>query len=176
MTEQNNDSDRDATATDLSRRRLLKGTTAAALVGVGVPAAGQSVAAQSDANHELPHRVTLRPGNEGEQVSYRFRVDGTVDETESTGTLGYDTIESDTSESGLTTTFVEGLVGGTVEGNEDPEDAYRFAGNIVITEYDKPVEVTLELNGYTMGYSNELDDQSDSSVADDADSPPTGDE
>lgn len=148
MREQDRDSDRDASAPDIDRRTLLKGATATGLIGVGTPAMGQLTAAQQQPIN-LPHRVTLRPVNEGEQVSYRFRVDGEVGETESTGTLGYDTIEHG---DGLRDpTFVDGQVGGTVEGNEDPEDAYRFAGNFVITEYDKPIEVTLELNGSTTG-------------------------
>lgn len=169
MTDHDSDSDSDTTATDITRRRLLRGSTAAGLagVGIGVPAVSRGVADQQITDPEHPHRVTLRPVNEGEQVSYRFRVDGTVAETESTGTLGYDMIETRT-EGGTRTTFVEGMVGGTIEGNEDPEDAYQFAGNFVITEYDKPVEVTLELHGRTT--------RSDNGIGDISDAVQTGDE
>lgn len=125
----------------IDRRTLLKGTAAAGLAGAGLSA--NASADDATLAEELPHEITLEPETEDARVSYRFRVNGTVAKASEAGTLGVDRI--------LHGTVVQGKVGGTIEGNEDPVDVYRFSGSIAFDEADGPLTVTLDIGGDGMG-------------------------
>ncbi|WP_276300581.1 hypothetical protein [Halorussus lipolyticus] len=84
----------------------------------------------------LPNTITLEA--EDERVAYEFRVSGQVAKTEDAGTLGVDTIEGN---------VVSGKVGGSIQGNPDPVDSYRYSGAIEVEETDGPLTVTLDIGG-----------------------------
>ncbi|WP_435175974.1 hypothetical protein [Halorussus sp. AFM4] len=86
-------------------------------------------------DQKLSNTVTIEA--EGEKVEYKFRVSGEVEKGPEAGTLGVDTIDGN---------VVRGTVGGTVDGNEDPVDDYRYSGAIAFAEADGPLTVTLDIN------------------------------
>ena len=120
----------------IDRRTMLKGTTAVGLAGIG--ATGVGTAADASQSDELPHRVTIEPGSGGQRVAYHFRVSGAVEPGSEAGTLGVDTVDGN---------VVRGEVGGTLQGNPDPVDDYRFSGAIAFADADGPLSVTLDING-----------------------------
>ncbi|NEU56947.1 hypothetical protein [Halorussus sp. MSC15.2] len=85
-------------------------------------------------DEELPNTITLEAE---EKVSYKFRVSGRVEKGPKAGTLGVDTVEGN---------VVRGEVGGTVEGNEDPVDTYRYSGAFSFEEASGPLTVTLDID------------------------------
>lgn len=84
----------------------------------------------------LSNTITLEA--EDERVAYEFRVSGQVAKTEDAGTLGVDTIDG---------TVVSGKVGGSIQGNPDPVDTYRYSGTIEVEKTDGPLTVTLDIGG-----------------------------
>ncbi|NHN58024.1 MULTISPECIES: hypothetical protein [Halorussus] len=128
----------------IDRRTVLKGTAAAGLAGVG--ATGVGAAADASQSDELPHRITIEPGSQGQRVGYHFRVSGTVEPGPEAGTLGVDTIDGN---------VVQGEVGGTIEGNDDPVDDYLFSGAIAFADADGPLSVTLDINGGVDGNASD---------------------
>ncbi|NHN58983.1 MULTISPECIES: hypothetical protein [Halorussus] len=103
---------------------------------VGLPESSDD--SDSANGSQLPNAVTIEPGNEGERVAYHFRVSGTVEPGPEAGTLGVDTIEDN---------VVQGKVGGSIEGNDDPVDDYLFSGAIAFDDADGPLTVTIEFGG-----------------------------
>lgn len=85
---------------------------------------------------DLSNTITIEAG--GERVDYKFRVSGQVAKGPEAGTLGVDQI--------LDGNVVRGEVGGTIEGNEDPVDVYRYSGSICFDEASGPLTVTLDIN------------------------------
>ncbi|MFC4450029.1 hypothetical protein [Halorussus aquaticus] len=85
-------------------------------------------------DEELTNTITLEAED---RVSYKFRVSGRVEKGPKAGTLGVDTVEGN---------VVRGEVGGTVEGNEDPVDTYRYSGSISFEEASGPLTVTLDID------------------------------
>ena len=88
-----------------------------------------------DDKEKLSNTVTIEA--EDEKVEYKFRVSGKVEKGPEAGTLGVDTIDGN---------VVHGTVGGTVDGNDDPVDDYRYSGAIAFAEADGPLTVTLDIN------------------------------
>ncbi|WP_135823897.1 hypothetical protein [Halorussus ruber] len=86
-------------------------------------------------DEDLPNRIRIEA--KGERVAYKFRVSGRVEKGPEAGTLGVDTIEDN---------VVRGKVGGTIEGNEDPVDDYRYSGAIAFDSTDGPLKVTLHID------------------------------
>ena len=103
---------------------------------VGLPQSSDS--SDSSNSSQLPNTVTLEPGSGGQRVAYHFRVSGKVEPGPEAGTLGIDTVDGN---------VVQGEVGGTVEGNDDPVDDYRFSGAIAVDGADGPLNVTIEFGG-----------------------------
>lgn len=81
---------------------------------------------------------TVRIEAEDERVAYKFRVSGQVEKGPEAGTLGVDIIEDN---------VVQGKVGGSIQGNPDPVDDYRYSGAIEFEGTDGPLTVTLDLGG-----------------------------
>lgn len=86
---------------------------------------------------KLPN--TIRIESKGERVGYKFRVSGRVEKGPEAGTLGVDTIDGN---------VVRGKVGGSIEGNPDPVDDYRYSGSLAFDKADGPLKVTLHLDGH----------------------------
>jgi hypothetical protein len=70
------------------------------------------------------------------RVGYEFRVSGRVEAGAEAGTLGVDTIEDN---------VVRGKVGGSIQGNDDPVDDYRYSGSIEVEDTDGQLTVTLDI-------------------------------
>ena len=81
---------------------------------------------------------TIRIEAEGQRLGYEFRVSGSVEKGSDAGTLGVDTIDGN---------VVRGKVGGSIQGNPDPADTYRYSGAIEVAETDGPLTVTLDIDG-----------------------------
>ena len=86
---------------------------------------------------ELPN--TIRIEAKGERAAYKFRVSGRVQKGSEAGSLGVDTIDGN---------VVQGEVGGSIQGNQDPTDDYRYSGALAFDEADGPLKVTLHLDGH----------------------------
>lgn len=86
---------------------------------------------------KLPN--TIRIEAKGERVAYKFRVSGRVEKGPEAGTLGVDTIDGN---------VVRGKVGGSIGGNPDPVDDYRYSGSLAFDSADGPLKVTLHLDGH----------------------------
>jgi hypothetical protein len=85
---------------------------------------------------KLPNVIRIEA--EDGRVSYEFRVSGRVEKGPEAGTLGVDTIDGN---------VVRGKVGGSMDGNPDPVDDYRYSGSLAFDEADGPLKVTLHLDG-----------------------------
>lgn len=83
---------------------------------------------------KLPNRIVIRA--KGPRVPYKFRVTGRVEKGAQAGTLGVDTIEGN---------VVRGKVGGSIQGNPDPVDDYRYSGALAFDTDDGPLKVTLHI-------------------------------
>jgi hypothetical protein len=90
---------------------------------------------EDEKDEDLPNRIRIEA--KGERVAYKFRVSGRVEKGSEAGTLGVDTIEGN---------VVRGKVGGTIDGNEDPVDDYRYSGAIAFDSTDGPLKVTLHID------------------------------
>ncbi|WP_435177881.1 hypothetical protein [Halorussus sp. AFM4] len=99
---------------------------------------GLPESSDSSNGSQLPNTVTIEPGSEGRRVAYHFRVSGNVEPGPEAGTLGVDTVDGN---------VVRGEVGGTLQGNPDPVDDYRFSGAIAFADADGPLNVTIEFGG-----------------------------
>lgn len=84
---------------------------------------------------QLPNRIRIEA--KGERVAYKFRVSGQVEKGSQAGTLGVDVIDGN---------VVRGKVGGSIEGNPDPVDDYRYSGSLAFDSADGPLKVTLHLD------------------------------
>ncbi|WP_276298863.1 hypothetical protein [Halorussus lipolyticus] len=85
---------------------------------------------------QLPNRIRIEA--KGERVAYKFRVSGRVEKGAQAGTLGVDVIDGN---------VVRGKVGGSIGGNPDPVDDYRYSGSLAFDSADGPLKVTLDIDG-----------------------------
>jgi len=104
------------------------------LEGPGMVLIDGEVVEDTTEDEELTNTITLEAD---ERVAYKFRVSGRVEKGPEAGTLGVDTIEDN---------VVRGKVGGSIEGNEDPVDDYRYSGAIAFDSTDGPLKVTLHID------------------------------
>ncbi|WP_135826143.1 hypothetical protein [Halorussus ruber] len=109
--------------------------TSLELEGPGMVLVDGEVVEDTTEADELTNTITLEAD---ERVAYKFRVSGRVEKGPTAGTLGVDTVEDN---------VVRGKVGGSIEGNEDPADDYRYSGSIAIDDADGPLTVTLDIDG-----------------------------
>ncbi|UPV73806.1 hypothetical protein M0R89_14825 [Halorussus limi] len=105
------------------------------LEGPGMVLKEGEVVEDTTEDEKLTNTVTLEAD---ERVSYKFRVSGRVEKGPKAGTLGVDSIEDN---------VVRGKVGGSIEGNSDPVDDYRYSGSITVEEASGPLTVTLDIDG-----------------------------
>jgi hypothetical protein len=90
----------------------------------------------TDTGKALPNTIRIR--SKGGRVGYKFRVSGRVEKGPEAGTLGVDTISGN---------VVRGKVGGSISGNPDPVDDYRYSGSLAFDSTDGPLKVTLHIDG-----------------------------
>jgi len=105
------------------------------LNGPGMVLVNGEVVEDTTKDEVLPNKITLEA--EHERVAYKFRVSGRVDKEPRAGTLGVDIIDGN---------VVRGKVGGSIEGNPDRVDEYRYSGSIAFDEADGPLTVTLDID------------------------------
>jgi hypothetical protein len=86
---------------------------------------------------KLPNAIRIEA--KGERTTYKFRVSGQVEKGPETGTSGIDTIHGN---------VVRGEVGGSIHGDPDPADDYRYSGSLAFDKADGPLKVTLHLDGH----------------------------
>jgi len=86
---------------------------------------------------KLPNAIRIEA--KGERTAYKFRVSGQVEKGPETGTSGIDTIHGN---------VVRGEVGGSIHGDPDPADDYRYSGSLAFDKADGPLKVTLNLDGH----------------------------
>lgn len=85
-------------------------------------------------DERLPNGITVE--SKGEPVRYKFRVSHRVEKGPNAG--GTDEV--------IDANTVRGKVGGTIDGERDRIDDYRYSGAIAFDKADGPLTVTLELN------------------------------
>lgn len=90
---------------------------------------------KDDGDGKLPNRIRIE-AKDG-RVGYKFRVSGRVEKASQAGTLGVDVIDGN---------VVRGKVGGSIQGNPDPVDDYRYSGSIAFDSTDGPLKVTLHID------------------------------
>lgn len=90
----------------------------------------------TDTGGALPN--TIRIESKDGRVGYKFRVSGRVEKGPEAGTLGVDTINGN---------VVRGKVGGSIGGNPDPVDDYRYSGSLAFDSTGGPLKVTLHIDG-----------------------------